>query len=145
MSKTSVVTKLISFAVMIALLIASFPTMNVVAKGNNQGLESKWSQLIDNYNRQSSAHNGVHKWVDHWLIQNKNASESRKSEIMKHLVICNSAIASAGTIVSKHSGFDSNGKVIDKGLAQKSVKDLAFYLRQHAGSINNLKAHIHQE
>jgi UDP-3-O-[3-hydroxymyristoyl] glucosamine N-acyltransferase len=142
MSKLSVFSKAISFAVLIALVLASLPTVSVVAKGNNQGLENKWSQLVDNYTRQSSNHNSAHRWVDHWLKTKKNASVSEKNEIQKHLNICNSAIIAAGSIVSKHAGFDAQGKVIDRAAARKSIKDLSYYLRQHIGSIRNLEGHL---
>ena len=142
MSKMSVLTKATVFAILIALLFASFPTTSVVAKGNHQGLEDKWSQLVDNYTRQSSTHTSAHKWVDHWLVTHKKASVSEKSEVQKHLTICNSAIVAAGTIVAKHAGFDAKGKVIDRAAARKSIKDLSYYLRQHVGSIKNLEGHM---
>jgi hypothetical protein len=142
MSKMSVFTKAISFAVLIALVLASLPTVSVVAKGNTQGLEAKWSQLVDNYTRQSSNHDSAHRWVDHWLKTHRKASLSEKNEIQKHLNICNSAIMAAGTIVSKHAGFDAKGNVIDRGAARKSIKDLSYYLRQHIGSIKNLQGHL---
>jgi hypothetical protein len=142
MSKVSVFAKATVFALLIALLFASFPTASVVAKGTNQGLEEKWSQLVDNYTRQSSNHNSAHKWVDHWLKTHKKASTTEEAEVQKHLAICNSAISSAGSIVSKHAGFDTKGQVIDRAAAIKSIKDLSYYLRQHAGSIKNLKAHM---
>jgi len=142
MSKMSVFAKATVFALVIVLLFASFPTTSVIAKGNNQGLEDKWSQLVDNYVRQSSTHNGAHRWLDHWLMMNKKASVSQKDELQKHLTICNSAIMAAGSIVSKHAGFDSKGKVIDRGAAIKSIKDLSYYLRQHVGSLKNLDEHM---
>jgi hypothetical protein len=138
----SVFAKAIVFATLIALVLASLPMASVTAKGTSQGLEDKWSQLVDNYNRQSSNHNSVHKWVDHWLKTHKKAVTSEEAEVQKHLSICNSAIMSAGAIVSKHAGFDTKGKVIDRAAAIKSIKDLSFYLRQHAGSIKNLEAHM---
>ena len=142
MSKMSAFSKAIAFAVLIALVLASLPTASVVAKGNNQGLEDKWSQLVTNYTRQGSTHNSAHRWVDHWLKTQKKASVSEKNELQKHLSICNSALMSAGAIVAKHAGFDAKGKVIDRGAAIKSIKDLSYFLRQHAGSIQNLEAHL---
>jgi hypothetical protein len=138
----SVFAKATVFAILIALLFASFPATSVVAKGNTQGLEDKWSQLVDNYNRQSSNHNSVHKWVDHWLKNHKKASVSEKNELQKHLSICNSAIMSAGAIVSKHAGFDTKGKVIDRAAAIKSIDSLGYFLQQHVGSVKNLQEHI---
>ena len=141
MSKTSV-SKLISIAVLMALLLASFSTIGVVAKGNTSGLESKWDQLVGNYNRQIVAHNSAHHWAEAWLMDNKDATSSSKAKIQKHLDICNSALAGATAIVMKHEGFDSKGKVVDKAAAQKSVKDLNLLLLKHAASIKNLSAHV---
>ena len=142
MSRMSVFAKATVFAVVIALLLASFPTTRVVAKGNNQGLENKWSQLVDNYTRQSINHTSAHKWVDHWLKTNKKSTLSEKEEVQKHLAICNSALGAAGSVVSKHAGFDAKGHVIDRAAAIQSIKDLSYYLRQHVGSIQNLEGHL---
>lgn len=142
MSKLSNFSKAIVVALLITLVLASFPTSGVVAKGTNQGLEDKWSQLVDNYTRQSINHASAHKWVDHWLKTNKPATTSDKNEIQKHLSICNSALMSAGAIVAQHAGFDAQGNVIDRGAAIKSIKNLSYYLRQHAGSLKNLEEHL---
>ena len=142
--KMSVFSKAITFAILIALVLASFPMTSVVAKGNNELLEKKWDQLVTNFNTQSSNHIGAHKWVDHWLTTHKKASVSDKAEVQKHLAICNSAILSAGTIVSKHAGFDAKGNIIDKASAIKSIDRLSYFLRQHAGSVKNLNEHINK-
>ncbi len=141
MSKTSVA-RLISMAVLMALLLASFSTVGAVAKSNTTGLESKWDQLVTNYDRQVLTHDSAHHWAEVWLMQNKNASASDKAKIQKHLDICNSAMAGATTIVMKHEGFDGKGKVVDKAAAQKSVKDLNKLLLAHAASVKNLSAHV---
>ena len=142
MQKMSLLTKGTIVAILLALVLSSFPTTNALAKGNTQNLEDKWDQLVTNYNRQSIHHNSAHNWVDHWLKTEKKTSLTDKAEVRKHLSICNSAIASAGSIVAIHAGFDGTGKVIDKAQARKSIQDLAYYLRQHAGSIKNLKEHM---
>ena len=141
MQKLSLLTKGTIIALLLALVLSSFPTAVALAKGDTQ-LEKKWDQLVTNYNRQSVHHTSAHKWVENWLKTNKKATSSEKAEVRKHLSICNSAISSAGAIVARHAGFDADGTVIDKGLARESVKDLANYLRQHAGSIKNLREHI---
>lgn len=142
MQKMSLLTKCTILAVLIALVLSSFPTVNVLAKGNTQNLENKWDQLVTNYNRQSIHHNSAHNAVDHWFNTYKKASLSEKDEVRKHLSICNGAITSAGSVVAQHAGFDVNGKVIDKALARKSIKDLGYYLQKHAGSIKNLNEHL---
>lgn len=142
MSKMSAFSKATAVAILIALVLASLPMASVVAKGNNGDLENKWDQLVTNYDRQSSNHSSVHKWVDHWFKTHEKASVSDKNEVEKHLAICNSAILSAGTIVSKHAGFDAKGKVIERASALKSIDNLAYFLRLHAGSVKNLKEHM---
>ena len=142
MSKLSVVAKGAIIAILFALVLSSLPTASVLAAGNNGKLEEKWDQLVTNFDKQSVNHNSAHKWVENWLKTEKHATSSDKAEVRKHLSICNSALASAGSIVWSHAGFDASGKVIDKGLANKSIKDLAYYLRQHAGSIKNLQEHM---
>ena len=144
MFKTSVATRVISFAVLITLLLASFATTGAFAKGNNQGLENKWEQLVDSYNRQSMTHSSAHHWAEAWLKDNPDASASKKAEVQKHLTICNSALATATTIVSKHNGFDASGRVVDKAAARQSAKDLALALQRHASSIRNLDAHVNK-
>jgi hypothetical protein len=143
MKKMSLLTKGTIVAVLLALVLSSFPTVNALAKGDTK-LEEKWDQLVTNYNRQSVNHTSAHKWVDRWIKTDKKATASEKAEVRKHLSICNSALTSAGAIVARHAGFDASGEVIDKGLARESIKDLAYYLRQHAGSIKNLKEHMGQ-
>ena len=140
MPKMSVFSKAAIVAILIALVLAALPVTGVVAKGNNGDPEKKWDQLVTNFNTQSSNHNGVHKWVDHWLKTNKKSSE--RPEVEKHLAICNSAILSAATIVSKHTGFDAKGNVIERASALKSIERLSYFLRQHAGSVKNLKGHM---
>jgi hypothetical protein len=140
MLKTSVLFKATVLALLMALVFASLPTTSVVAKGTNESLEKKWDQLVTNFNTQTSNHASAHRWVDHWLKTHKKVSD--RAEVQKHLEICNSAILSAGAIVTKHAGFDAKGKLVDRASAIKSIKDLSYFLRLHAGSLKNLKEHI---
>lgn len=133
------------FAILIALALASFPTSGVLAKDAKLGkLETKWEQLVDRYNVQTINHDSVHKMTTNWLKTAKNPSASEKAEVYKHLAICNSALAAAQQIVSNHAGFDRSGKVIDRALANTSIKQLANYLQQHANSVKHLKIHTKQ-
>ena len=144
MLKMSVLSKAITFAILIALMFASLPMTSVVAKGDNQKLEDKWNQLVTNFNRQSINHNSMHKWVDHWLTTNNKATGSEKAEVEKHLTQCNSAITSAGAIVAKHAGFDTKGRVIERASAIKSINKLSYFLQRHAGAIKNLNEHVNK-
>lgn len=144
MSKMSIFSKATIVAILLALMFASLPATGVVAKGDNQKLEDKWSQLVNNFSRQTTNHTSVHKWVDHWLTTSKEATGSEKAQMEKHLSQCNSAILSAATIVSKHAGFDAKGNVIERASAIKSINKLSYYLRQHTGAIKNLSEHVNK-
>jgi hypothetical protein len=144
MYKTSVAARVVSFAVLVTLLLASFPTAAAAAKTNNRGLETKWAKLVDSYNRQSLTHNSAQHWVTQWMINNRKAPYSKKADIQRYLASSNTAWVAATFIAMRHNGFDANGKVIDKAAAQQSINDLAQALQRHAGAIRNLKRLLHQ-
>ena len=93
MFKTSVATRVISFAVLITVLLASFPTAVAAAKDNNRGLEAKWAKLIDIYNRQSITHNSAPRWVAQWMSDHRRAPARKKAELQKDLARSNAAWA----------------------------------------------------
>ncbi len=142
MFKTSVATRVISFAVLIALLLASFPTAVGAAKSNNRGLETKWAKLVAVYNRQSIIHDGAPRWVQQWLNDHRRAPASKKAELRTDLAKSNTAWAPVLSIVLSHNGFDANGNVVDKVAARQSVKALSKALQRYAGSMKHLKALI---
>ena len=144
MFKTSVATRVISFAVLITLLLASFPTAAGAAKTNNQGLERKWAKLVDSYDRQTITHNNAHRWVEQWMNDHRKAPHSQKAELQSTLTSSNNAWAPATIIVMRHNGFDAKGNVIDKAAAQQSIKELAKALQRYTGSAKDLKQLIHQ-
>lgn len=140
MLKMSALAKCTIISILLALAVSAFPTASVFA-GANTNLEDKWDQLVTRYNTQMVKHNGAHNAVDHWLVVHKYARASEKAEIRKHLSICNYAAYAAGIIVADHAGFDAKGNVTDRATAIKSIKDLSYYLQQHAGSVKNLHEH----
>lgn len=144
MLKTSTATRVFSFAVLIALLLASFPTAATAAETNKSGLEAKWAKLVDTYNRQSRYHSGSHRWVEQWLADNSRASKSKKADLQKALTTSDTAWAAATFIVMRHNGFDAEGNIVDRAAAQKSVKDLARALQRYMGAIRKLKTLLRQ-
>ena len=144
MFKTSVATRVVSFAVLITLLLASFPTPVTAAKDNNRGLEAKWAKLIDNYNRQSIIHNSAPRWVAQWMSDHRKAPARKKAELQKDLELSNAAWAPVPSIVISHNGFDAQGNVLDKAAAKQSVKDLARALQRYKASVKNLRAFLRQ-
>ncbi len=145
MFKTSVATRVISFAVLLTLLLASFPTAVAGAsKTDSQGLERKWAKLIETYKRQSLIHDSASRWVAQWMEDHKRAPASQKAEIQKDLAKSNAAWAPVFSIVASHSGFDANGHVVDKTAARQSIKALSGALQRYSASIKNLKAFLRQ-
>jgi hypothetical protein len=142
MSKVSIATRLISIAILMALMLAAFPATSAIAITNDQGLATKWDQLVSSYNRQSITHNSAHHWAEVWLMKNKDASAADKTEIQRHLNICNSALATATAVVTKHEGFNAKGEVVDKAAAKNSIQKLNQALLLHAASIRHLKGHV---
>ena len=144
MFKTSVATRVISFAVLITLLVASFPTAVAAAKDNSRGLDAKWAKLIDLYYRQSIMHNSAPRWVAQWMSDYGREPASKKAELQKYLEISNAAWASVPSLVMRHNGFNAQGNVVDKAAARQSVKDLSKALQRYNSSIKNLKALLRQ-
>jgi hypothetical protein len=144
MFKTSVVTRVISFAVLITLLLASFPTAVAASKDNSRGLEAKWAKLIDLYYRQSIMHNSAPRWVAQWMSDYGREPASKKAELQKDLEISNAAWGPVASIVMRHNGFDAQGNVIDKVAARQSVKDLSKALQRYKASLKNLQAFLRQ-
>ena len=143
MFKTSVATRVISFAALITLLLASFPTAAAAAK-ENKGLEAKWAKLVEVYNRQAVIHDSAPRWVEQWLSDHRRASASKKAELRRDLAKSNAAWGPVASIVMRHNGFDAQGNVIDKAAARQSVKALSQALQRYKGSIKNLRALIRQ-
>ena len=144
MFKTSVATRVISLAVLIILLLASFPTAVAAAKDNNRGLEAKWAKLIDLYDRQSIIHNSAPRWVAQWMSDHRKAPARKKAELQKDLARSNEAWAQVPSIVMRHNGFDAQGNVVDKAAARQSVKDLSRALQRYNASLKKLRAFLRQ-
>ncbi len=139
MFKTSIATKVISFGILISLLLASFPTAVFAAQDNNRGLETKWAKLMETYKRQLIIHNSIPRQVAHWMSDFRRAPKSKKAEIQNDLAISNTAWTPVASIVMRHTGFDAQGKIIDKAAAQKSINDLSKALQRYKTAIKNLK------
>lgn len=144
MFKTSVATRVISLAVLIAVLFASFPTAAGAAKTNNQGLERKWAKLVAVYNRQALIHNSAPAMVAQWLSDHRRAPASKKAELRNSLTASNAAWGPVASIALRHNGFDADGKVVDKAAAQQSVKDLSQALHRYSRIAKNLRSLVRQ-
>jgi hypothetical protein len=137
--------KVAVLALLIAVVMATFPTTGVFAKSPvYDQLENKWEELGKGYTTQMINHGKIHKMVDNYLATHKKATTAQKNELEKHLTICNSSLDQAKAIIEKRAGFDAKGKVTDLALAKKTVTQLAELLTRHAGSVKNIKEHTNQ-
>ena len=144
MFKTSLATRVISLAVLIAFVLSSLPVPVAAATDNNRGLEAKWAKLIVLYNRHSILHNNAPRWVALWMREHKEAPARKKDRVQKDLASSNAAWAPVPSIVIRHNGFDAEGNVIDKAAARESVKDLSKALQRYKTSLKKLKEILRQ-
>jgi hypothetical protein len=135
--------KIAVLALLLAVVMASFPTSGVLAKDEiADKLEKKWDQLVESYKTQNYKHEQAHQLVENYLKTHKNIKAADKAELEKHLAVCNSSLDEAKAIVDKHPGFDAKGNVIDRAVARTTLQKLANYLQQHKGSVKNLNEHM---
>lgn len=137
--------KMFVFAIIAALVLAALPTTGVFASsGRKADLESKWEELNNILTTQSFQHTKVENMDKNWhkKIEGKT-STSDQGIYYRNMSKCDSAFMAAQNIAWLHAGFDKNGKVIDTGLASKSVKNLNWYLQQHAAALRQLNNFVY--
>ena len=140
--KKTVIWKATVIAVVLALMLATLPTVSVfAANDSNKNIEKKWDAAVSAYERQAMNHKSAHNLADNILKTAKNIKASEKAEVERHLATCNTALYSAQAVVTAHRGFDANGKVLDRALAIESIKLLNKYVQQHAAAVKNIKEH----
>jgi hypothetical protein len=141
MFKMSVLSKVTTFAIIIALVLASLPMTSVFAGSpEKEKLEAKWDELNQMFKTQKSSHNLVERMHKNWHANvEKNATPAEKAAFDRNLSVCDTALVAAETIIANHEGFDKKGKVIDLVPATKSVKDLNTYILKHASALKNIR------
>ena len=132
--------KMILFALVVALAVASLPFVSVAAQGandptppagevSNEKLEKAWARQLKAYERMGKADELAAKVQQ--LIDRASAKGKDVSAVQAALDAFNAAIKdakpiyeSAKGILNSHQGFDSNGKVTDPAKAKETVKAL---------------------
>jgi hypothetical protein len=142
--RKTVIWKTTAIAVVIALVLATLPTVSVFAANEtNKKIEDRWDAAVSAYERQAMFHKAAHNMAENFLATVKTGVKaSEKAEVERHLATCNTALYAAQAVVSAHQGFDSAGKVIDRAQAIKSIKLLTKYVHQHAAAVKNIKEHV---
>jgi hypothetical protein len=140
--RKTVIWKTTAIAVVIALVLATLPTVSVFAANEtNKKIEDRWDAAVSAYERQAMFHKAAHNLAENILKTAKNIKASEKAEVERHLATCNSALYAAQAVVTAHRGFDASGKVLDRAQAIESIKLLTKYVHQHAAAVKNIKEH----
>jgi hypothetical protein len=113
----------------VALVLAALPAPSVFAAAEDgkdaaaiDNLETLWSYKIRNIHAQSDFYDHVRLYPADF----KNSDDLARAYDLLHLY--GSALRGAETVIANHYGFDAEGHVMSLGLADQSVKDLAYYL-----------------
>lgn len=122
--------KVYVFAMLIAIVLASFPSVGVQAAGGEKAkkLEAKWSQYVKSVDRMTFLHDKIDVKAAKWLKEHKNAKDPTRNHLANHLKAYHTNLNAAEKIVQAHDGFDAKGKVVDLGAADKSVKHLGEHI-----------------
>ena len=133
--------KVFVFGILIALVLASFPTLGVLAKGPGprvEKMEADWDKYVTAINKMAFTHSKADFIAEEWLGDNKDASAKNKTELQNALTGYHQNLDAAKAIIQKHDGFDAKGKVIEVAAASKSVKHLADHVVLAQGAYHTL-------
>ena len=140
--------KVFVFGILIALVLASFPTLGVLAGGPEARvvkMEADWEKYVTAVNKITFTHVKVDFIAKEWQADHKDASTRNKIELQNALTGYHQNLDAAKAIIAQHSGFDAKGKVTEVSAASKSVKQLGEHLallRGYWHTMTNLDAHL---
>jgi hypothetical protein len=125
----------------IALMLAELPVPSVFAASGDgkdaaviDALETVWSLKLRNVRAQSYFYDHVRLYPADF----KNLDELARAYDLLHRY--GFALRGAETVIANRNGFDAQGRVTNLGLADQSVKDLAYYLHIMRGLREKLDA-----
>src|SRR5688572_12482218 len=126
--------KLFVAALIIALLVASFPVVSVFAApaGDDQpwengDLEQEWKNKLHQLTVEGLFFNQVRFYPADF----KNSADLARAWDLLHKH--GFALTQANTVVFNHSGFDIQGNVLNERLAYDTVHELAMYIHTMRG------------
>ena len=81
--------KVFVFGILIALVLASFPTLGVLAKdqGQREKLEAKWDAYVTQFNKIAKLHGKVDFRSEDWLKNHKDATARNKIQLDNALMV----------------------------------------------------------
>jgi hypothetical protein len=132
--------KVFVIGILVALVLASFPTLGVLAKdqGQREKLEAKWDAYESQVKKMSALHNRMDSRSEDWLKDHKDATARNKIQLDNALLAYHQNLDAAKAILQQRDGFDAKGKVTDIVAASKSVKHLADHVVLAQGAYHTL-------
>jgi hypothetical protein len=121
--------KVTALAILIAVVLAAFPTTGVLATGvTAKNLEDKWDQYVKAVDNMNFVHNKIDAKVDKWLSAHKDAKSDVRTHLTNDLIAYHTNLSAAKAIIQERAGFNAKGKVTDVAAANKSVDHLYAHL-----------------
>jgi hypothetical protein len=140
--------KVFVFGILIALVLASFPTLGVLAGGPEARvvkMEANWDQYVTAVKKIAFTHVKVDFIAKEWLADHPKTPDRNKFAVETARAGFHQNLDAAQAIIAQHSGFDAKGKVIEVAAASKSVKHLGEHLallRGYWHTMTNLDTHL---
>jgi hypothetical protein len=140
--------KVFVFGILIALVLASFPTLGVLAGGPGPSvvkMEAEWDKYVTAVNKMALTHSKADFIAEEWLGDHKDASARNKTELQNALTGYHQNLDAAKAIIQQHNGLDAKGNVVEVAAASKSVKHLGEHLallRGYWHTMTNLDTHL---
>lgn len=140
--------KVFAFGILIALVLASFPTLGVLAGGPGPSvvkMEADWDKYVTAVDKIAFTHSKADFIAEEWLGDHKDASARNKTALQNALTGYHQNLDAAKAIIQKHDGFDAKGNVIEVAAASKSLKHLGQHLellRSYWHTLTNLDTHL---
>lgn len=133
--------KVSAFAMLIAIVLASFPSVGVQAAGGEKAkkLEAKWSQYVKHVNEIAYMHDEIDTRAAKWLKEHKDAPGEIKTLVANHLKSYHTNLDAAKAIIQAREGFNAKGKVVDLGAADKTIKHLGEHIALLGAAWRGLK------
>lgn len=124
--------KMFVISLIIALIMAAFPGINVLAANNqntviNAGLEDEWKNKLHHLRYQGLYYDNIRLYPADF----DDLSELARAQY--YLEKYRIALRQAQTVVFNHTGFDINGRVLNEVQAAETVRELAMYLHMMRG------------
>jgi hypothetical protein len=126
------------FATIIALSMATISATSAFAAGQSHrensirstdlGLVSQWKAEVAAYKADRFMESSIGKWATEWRETKRSSTDMHKEN--RYAAQAAADIFQAEQLVAKHPGFNDQGKVTDRVIANQSIQNLALDLHR---------------